>query len=245
MGLSNRDGIKRTRTRDTSSTEVDGRYVPLLPLGPVPGAQYAARSVAACSGEGAPPRLVPCDTTGLRQHPLEMAGESRHATVRGSTFEPKHGRPVASPHSQQVISEKSSQSQPLPPPLRGRKHPPRRRRRNSNQLRPCLNGHRCGRLWACVVPLSTMQHTGVLLGRDCWMKVSGRLYRSLPPRAFDHRTPVFVPSVLASDGGFHFRYDGAVGIILSSEPQLLFIHLVLTRQYIVDKMPQPVVISAD
>lgn len=74
MDLSNCDGSKRTRARGTSSTEVDGRHIPLLPPGP--GAQYAARSVGEWFGKGTSPRLDPCETTGSRQHPLKTAGES-------------------------------------------------------------------------------------------------------------------------------------------------------------------------
>ena len=50
----------------------------------------------------------------------------------------------------------------------------------------------------------------------------------------------------ATDGGSHLLYDGAVGVTLSDEPQLLEVNLVgsngfpaLTRQYRVDMLPQP------
>ena len=50
---------------------------------------------------------------------------------------------------------------------------------------------------------------------------------------------------IASDGGFHLRYDGAVGITLSDEPQMLAVNLVrsngsqaLTGHYLVDMLPQ-------
>ena len=50
---------------------------------------------------------------------------------------------------------------------------------------------------------------------------------------------------MVSDGGFHNRYDGAVGVTLSDEPKLLAVNLVrrnvlqaLTRHYLVDLLPQ-------
>ena len=53
-----------------------------------------------------------------------------------------------------------------------------------------------------------------------------------------------------TDGGFHFLYDGTVGVTLSDEPQLLEVSLVrsngspaLTEQYLVDMLAQPGIIS--
>ena len=50
---------------------------------------------------------------------------------------------------------------------------------------------------------------------------------------------------MVSDGGFHNRYDGAVGVTLSDEPKLLAVNLfrsnssqALTRNYLVDFLPQ-------
>ena len=50
---------------------------------------------------------------------------------------------------------------------------------------------------------------------------------------------------MASGGGFHIRYDGAVGVTLSDDPKLLAVKLVrsngsqaLTRNYLVDLLPQ-------
>ena len=103
-----------------------------------------------------------------------------------------------------------------------------------------------------------MQHA-VVLGRDSWMRFINRSYRSLPPRPSDHRifgmlelshhTPAGVrayainPVVLS--GGFHLRYDGAVGVTLSDEPQLLAVNLVRSNgsqavngHYLVDMLSQ-------
>ena len=50
---------------------------------------------------------------------------------------------------------------------------------------------------------------------------------------------------VASGGGFHLRYDGAVGVTLSDEPQLLAVDLIhsngsqaLNGHYLVDRLPQ-------
>ena len=85
-------------------------------------------------------------------------------------------------------------------------------------------------------------------------------YRSLSPRASDHRTfgelalshhtPACVLAYaidpVVSDGGFHLRYDGTVGVTLSHEPQLFAVNLVgsngypaLTGHYLVNMLPQP------
>ena len=51
---------------------------------------------------------------------------------------------------------------------------------------------------------------------------------------------------VASDGSLHLHYEGAEGVTLSDDPQLLATNLVrsdgspaLTGQYLVDRMPQP------
>ena len=104
-----------------------------------------------------------------------------------------------------------------------------------------------------------MQHA-VLLGRDSWMRVNSRSYRSLPPRRSDqrdfgelelvHHAPtgmsVYAFDPAASGGSFHLRYEGASGVTLSGDLQLLAVNLVrsdgspaLTGHYLVDMMPQP------
>ena len=49
-----------------------------------------------------------------------------------------------------------------------------------------------------------------------------------------------------SGGGFHLRYEGAAGVTLSDDPQLLAVNLArrvdspaLTGHYLVDMLPQP------
>ena len=107
-------------------------------------------------------------------------------------------------------------------------------------------------------PPSVMQHA-VLLGRDSWMRFINRSYRSLPPRPSDHQifgeielchhAPAGVGASainpVASGGGFHLRYNGAVGVTLSDEPQLLAVNVVhsngsqaLIGHYLVDMLPQ-------
>ena len=95
---------------------------------------------------------------------------------------------------------------------------------------------RYGPVW---YPPSVMQRA-VLLGRDSWMRFNNRSYRSLPPRPSDHRTfgelelshhapagvRAYAINPVASGGSFHLRYDGAVGVTLSDEPQLLAVNLV-------------------
>ena len=102
-----------------------------------------------------------------------------------------------------------------------------------------------------------MQHAA-LLGRDSWMRLNNRSYRSLPPRPSDHRIfgelelshhapagmRAYAITPVASGGGFHLRYDGTVGVTLSDEPQLLALNLVhsngyqaLTGHYLVDMLP--------
>ena len=99
----------------------------------------------------------------------------------------------------------------------------------------------------------------MLLGLDSWVRFSNRSYRSLPLRPSDH--PIFgelelshhapagvqayVIDPVASGGGFHLRCDGAVGVTLSDELQLLAANLVrsngfqaLTGNYLVDMLPQ-------
>ena len=79
-----------------------------------------------------------------------------------------------------------------------------------------------------------LQHA-VLLVRDILMRFSNLSYRSLPRRPSDHRifcemefshhapagVQAYTIDPVASGGGFHLRYDGAVGVTLSDEPQLL------------------------
>ena len=71
-----------------------------------------------------------------------------------------------------------------------------------------------------------------------------------------HHTPAgmsaYAIDAVASDGGFHPRYEGAVGVSLSNEPQLLAVNLVhsnaspaLTGHYLVDMMPQSDLPSLD
>ena len=103
-----------------------------------------------------------------------------------------------------------------------------------------------------------MQHA-VLLGRDSWMRFKNRSYCSLPPRSSEsrifgelelsHHAPADVWAYaiyhVASGGSFHLRFDGAVGITLSNEPQLVAFNLVrsscsqaLTGYYMIDMLPQ-------
>ena len=84
-----------------------------------------------------------------------------------------------------------------------------------------------------------MQHA-VLLGRDRWMRSNNRSYRSLDPRPSDNRifgelelsdhapagVRTYAMNPVASGGGFHLRYGGAVGVTLSDEPLLLAVNLV-------------------
>ena len=105
---------------------------------------------------------------------------------------------------------------------------------------------------------SAMQHA-VMLGRDSWMRFNYRTYRSLPPRLTDHRifgelelshhasagVRAYAVNPVASSGGFHLCYDGAVGVTLSDEPLLLTVDLVrssgsqaLTGHYLVDMFSQ-------
>ena len=97
-------------------------------------------------------------------------------------------------------------------------------------------------VWACVVPPSVMQHA-VLLRRDSWMCFNNRAYHSPPPRPSDHRifrelevsrhalagVRAYAIIPVASGGGFHLRYDGAVGVTLSDEPQSLAVKLVCSN----------------
>ena len=109
-----------------------------------------------------------------------------------------------------------------------------------------------------MVPPCVMQHA-VRLGRDSWIRLNNRSYRSLPPRPSDHRffgelelshhaptgVRAYATNPVASGGGFHNRYDGAVGVALSDEPKILVVNLVpsngsqaLTGHYLVDMLPQ-------
>ena len=106
-------------------------------------------------------------------------------------------------------------------------------------------------------PPSVMQHA-VRVGCDSWMRFGSHSFRSLPPRPSDHHvfgllevTHLAPAGVLAdtivpvaSDGGLHLRYEGAVGVTLSDEPQILAVNrsgsLALTGYYLVDTMPQSV-----
>ena len=108
-----------------------------------------------------------------------------------------------------------------------------------------------------------MQHA-VLLGRDSWMRFNTRSYRALPPRPHDNRVfgeltlshhattgvSAYAIDPTATDGGFYLLYDGAVGITLSDERQLLEVNLLrrncspaLRGQYLVDMLPQPGILS--
>ena len=72
------------------------------------------------------------------------------------------------------------------------------------------------------------------------MRFINRSYRSVPPRSSDQRmfwTPelsqhapagvwAYAINPVASGGGFHFRYDGPIGVILSDEVRLLAVNLV-------------------
>ena len=114
-----------------------------------------------------------------------------------------------------------------------------------------------------LVSPSVMQHA-VLLGRDSWMRCNTRSYRALPPRPLDNRVlgeltlshhattgvVAFAIDPAASNGAFHLRYNGTIGVTLSDEPQLLAVNLVrsngspaLTGHYFVDILPQPDIIS--
>ena len=89
-------------------------------------------------------------------------------------------------------------------------------------------------VWACVDPPSVMQHT-MLLGRESWMGFNTRSYRALPPRRRDkgvfgqltsshHATTgasTYDIHPTAKGGGFHIFYDGAGGLTMSDQPQLL------------------------
>ena len=114
-------------------------------------------------------------------------------------------------------------------------------------------------VWAYVAPPSGNQHA-VLLYRDSWMRFNNRSYRSLPPRLSGHRmfgelepshdapaagVHAYAIDPVASGGGFHFRYDGVVGVTLSDGSQVLAVNLVrrkgsqaLTWHYLVNMLPQ-------
>ena len=106
----------------------------------------------------------------------------------------------------------------------------------------------------------------VRLGRDSWMCINHRSFRSLRPRPSDHRRfselelSQHVPAAMwayatkrvASGGSFHLRYDGAVCVTLSDEPQLLEVGLIrgngsqsLTGHYLVRMLPQSYVTSGE
>ena len=103
-----------------------------------------------------------------------------------------------------------------------------------------------------------MQHV-VLLGCDSWTRFNNRSYRALPSRPSDqrifgelelsHHAPAGVRAYaidpVTSGGSFHLCHDGAVGVTLSDEPQLLAVNLVrnndsqaFTGNYLVDMLPQ-------
>ena len=109
-----------------------------------------------------------------------------------------------------------------------------------------------------MVPPAVLQRA-VLLGRDSWMRFNNRSYRSLPRRPSDnqifielelsHHAPAGVRAYavdpVASGGGIHLRYDGAVGVTLSDEPQVLAVNVdrsngsqALTGHYSGDMLPQ-------
>ena len=89
-----------------------------------------------------------------------------------------------------------------------------------------------------------MQHA-VLLGHDNWMRFNNRsLFGELE---LSHHTPSGVRAhtinPVACGGGFHLRYDGAVGVTSSDEPQLLAVNSVrsngsqaLIGHYLVDML---------
>ena len=110
-----------------------------------------------------------------------------------------------------------------------------------------------------------MKHT-VLFGRDSWFRFNKRSYRSLPPRPSYHRivgelelshhapagAAAYAINPVVSGGGFHPRYDGAVGVTQSNEPQLLVANLVrsngsqtLTGHYLVATLPQSDLFSGE
>ena len=112
-------------------------------------------------------------------------------------------------------------------------------------------------VWACVVPPPVMQHA-VLQGLDSWMHVNSRSYRSRPSRPSDqrafgelelvHHSPTgmsaYAIDPAPSGESFHLRYEGAAGVTLSNDPQLLAVNLVrsdgspaLTGHYLVDDAP--------
>ena len=101
-------------------------------------------------------------------------------------------------------------------------------------------------VWSCVVRPSVIHFT------NC-------SYRSLSPRPSDHRifgeldlsqndpagVPAYAIDPVASGVGFHLRYDGAEGVSLPDEPQLLAVNLVrsngsqaITGKFLVDMLPQ-------
>ena len=87
---------------------------------------------------------------------------------------------------------------------------------------------------------------------------NNRSYRSLPPRPSDHwilgelelshhgpaGVRAYAINSVPSGGGFHRRHDGAVGVTLSDETQLLAVNLVrsngykaFTGHYLMDMIP--------
>ena len=117
----------------------------------------------------------------------------------------------------------------------------------------------------CSLAIPVMKHT-VLFGRDSWFRFNKRSYRSLPPRPSYHRivgelelshhapagAAAYAINPVVSGGGFHPRYDGAVGVTQSNEPQLLVANLVrsngsqtLTGHYLVATLPQSDLFSGE
>ncbi|CAN0590197.1 unnamed protein product, partial [Laminaria digitata] len=63
---------------------------------------------------------------------------------------------------------------------------------------------------------------------------------------------IYAINPVASNSGFHLRYDGTVGVTRSDEPQLLAVNWVrsngspaLTGDYIGEMVPQPDVLSVE
>ena len=91
---------------------------------------------------------------------------------------------------------------------------------------------------------SVMQHA-VVQGRDSWIRSNTRSYRPLPPRPPVHRVfgelevchhalaglRTYAINMVASGGGFHLRYYGAISVTLSDKKQLLPVNLVCSNGY--------------
>ena len=101
----------------------------------------------------------------------------------------------------------------------------------------------------------------ILMGRDSFMRFNVRNYRTLPRQPLDTRimgeltlayhdqggASAYVPDHAATPEQFQLRYDGAEGMSLSHEHQMVSVNLVrangtpaLTGQYLVDMYTEPV-----